>query len=119
MSRRRMWFWNLFLLAVEAAALVFAHCVGVPWSALAAELAGLLLVGVGGLAYVVRVHVPRAHRRFEQHLRASLAARAALMAAEDGEQPVQPPALTTPASRAALPASRYRSAGASDPAAAA
>jgi hypothetical protein len=112
MSRRRVWLWNLFLVAVEGAALVFAHCVGVPWSALAAELAGLLLVGVAGFVYVVRVHVPRAHRRFQKRLKASLGARAALMEAEDGVG-------AAPPRRPALSATTCRSAGASDPEAAA
>jgi hypothetical protein len=109
-----MWFWNVLLVAVEATALVFAHCVGVPWSTLAAELTGLLLVGVAGPVYVVRVHVPRAHHRFEQRLQASLADRAALIPAEDDVRAAPPAAITRPPRRSTLPATSYRSADASD-----
>jgi Flp pilus assembly protein TadB len=72
MSTRRMTFWNLALVAVEAGLVAWAHAVGVAWLTVALELAGLPLAALAGLVYLVRVHVPRAQRRFERQLRAAL-----------------------------------------------
>jgi hypothetical protein len=71
----------VLLVAVEATLVAWAHALGVAWSTLAAELAGLLLLGVAALVYVVRV--PRAVRRYERQLAAALDAHAA----ETGRQP--------------------------------
>ncbi len=90
MTTRRMWFWNLLLFGIQASAVIWAHSVGASWLTLAAELVGLLLLGVAAFVYVDRVHVPRASRRFQQRLAASLAAHAAEVAARDAQRAIAP-----------------------------
>jgi UPF0716 family protein affecting phage T7 exclusion len=60
---------NLAFVLFEAGLLVWAHAVGVPWLTLALVLAGILLAGVAGFAYLARVHLPGAHRRHQHGLR--------------------------------------------------
>jgi hypothetical protein len=62
--------WNLAGLAVQAAAIWWAHAEGNTWTTIAAALGAVLLLGVGLLAYVITVHTPRAIRRHHALLRA-------------------------------------------------
>ena len=61
--------WNLGLLTVQAGLVVWAHAVGVSWLTLGLLFAGLALVAWAALAYFFRVHMPRAHRRYEDDRR--------------------------------------------------
>jgi hypothetical protein len=66
------WPKNLALVAIEAVLVVWAHLVGVDWTTLGVLFAGLALAGLTAFAYLVWIHVPRAHRRYEEQLRAAL-----------------------------------------------
>jgi hypothetical protein len=82
--------WNIGLITVQAGLVVWAHAVGVSWLALGLLFAGLALVAWAGLAYFVRVHVPRAQRRYERQLRIALAEHALLVQVRTVERLARP-----------------------------
>lgn len=92
--------WNIVLVTVEAVLVVCAHAVGVSWLALALLMAGLALVAGAGFACLVRVHAPRAQRRYERRLRIALAEHALLVHAATVERVARP---ALPATREELP----------------
>jgi hypothetical protein len=89
--------WNLGLLTVQGALVVWAHVVGVSWLALGLLFAGLAVVASAGLSYFFRVQMPRAHRRHERQLQAALAEHALLVRAPTVEHVARPTPPTAPA----------------------
>jgi hypothetical protein len=66
------WRKNVAFIIAEAVIVAWAHLVGVAWRDLVVLFAGLALAGCAAFAYLMRVHLPRAHRRFEEQLRVAL-----------------------------------------------